>query len=807
MRSLAIAAKNERVIWSLGDLMRPDKLSVHDLFQKERRYVVPLYQRPYVWNQDEQWLPLWDDIERQADAAMEAGEEGSRRSHFLGAVVLNVAKTVGASVARSEVIDGQQRLTTLQVFLAAMRDHAAAIGSPLASRLRRLTEHEDEREGSDAWFKVWPTNADRAVFRTVMMSRGPDALMRALEVDRRTAPRMAAAYLFFHDRIRDSVGTGEAAEARLKALLQALRSALQVVVIELEDEDDPQIIFETLNARGQPLLPSDLIRNYVFLQAATQKGADADDLYERYWRPFDDLRTAEAVDGEDRFWHQEERQGRLTRPRIDLFLFHYLVMQTERDLSIGQLFREFREWRAVHPGSIETLLADLKASSATFARLIEPTGMDRAAVLARRLKALDTSTVYPFLLHLLALPPERLPVERRDAIFEDLESWLVRRFMGWLTNKNYNRFFVALLQKVKRAPEDADLAEIVREELSRSGDPTTRWPTDAEFLDAWLTKPLYAKSRPDRSAMVLRALEERLHTRRNEAIGLPARLSIEHLLPQKGALRDYPYADGLVRRETEADEARRERMINTIGNLTLLTGELNASASNGPFAAKVGKIVDDSDLRLNAWLRRAPPETWDEEDILRRGEELFRTALTIWPRPMTEPENLADEESPPKGVWRFTETSTLQAKRQALIQALATREGVTLTPESIARYSDGAGRVRVVVAISKLHVDRGFPYWYGYKPQWQDYLAGANEGFLLLGCVDRDEGFAIPLSAFGPRLEALNNSPAKDGSIRHWHVHMVERAAGLALALPKIDQTLDLSPYRLTIGSEARPRV
>jgi hypothetical protein len=233
---------------------------------------------------------------------------------------------------------------------------------------------------------------------------------------------------------------------------------------------------------------------------------DADDLYERFWRPFDDLRTSAVVDGEDRFWHLDERQGRLTRPRIDLFLFHYLVMQTERDLSIGQLFREFREWRAVNPGRIEALLADLKAHAEVFAQLIEPAGADRAATLARRLKALDTSTVYPFLMHLISIPEERLPIRDRERILEDLESWLVRRFMGWLTNKNYNRFFVSLLQKVKRAPEGADLAAVVREELTRSGDPTTRWPTDGEFLDAWLTKPLYAKSRPDRSAMVLRAL-------------------------------------------------------------------------------------------------------------------------------------------------------------------------------------------------------------------------------------------------------------------------------------------------------------
>ena len=200
----------------------------------------------------------------------------------------------------------------------------------------------------------------------------------------------------------------------------------------------------------------------MFLQASNDPSINADELYDEYWRPFDDRRQAEAVNGEDRFWHIEERQGRLTRPRIDLFIFHYLVMKTERDLNIGQLFREFRTWRDDNPQSVETFLADLKARSETFANLISPSGQDRLSVIATRLKALDNSTVYPLLLLILSLPRDRLPLSGRDQILSDLESWLVRRLMCQLTNKNYNRFFVSLLSKVKNAPPDASLPEVVR---------------------------------------------------------------------------------------------------------------------------------------------------------------------------------------------------------------------------------------------------------------------------------------------------------------------------------------------------------
>jgi hypothetical protein len=102
------------------------------------------------------WEPLWEDIERLAEACLAAENHVARRSHFLGAIVLNVAKIVGNSVARSEIIDGQQRLTTLQVFLAALRDCAAEMNSAHAGKLARLTVNQDERPGSDGSFKVWP---------------------------------------------------------------------------------------------------------------------------------------------------------------------------------------------------------------------------------------------------------------------------------------------------------------------------------------------------------------------------------------------------------------------------------------------------------------------------------------------------------------------------------------------------------------------------------------------------------------------------------------------------------------------------
>ena len=222
-----------------------------------------------------------------------------RRSHFLGAVrVHNVKKIVGSSAARSEIIDGQQRLTTLQLFIGALRDYANANDSEHARKIKRLTINEDEKPGSESAYKVWPTNADRQMFRSIMTAGSPDTLLKHYDLTAKSdLPRLIGGYCYFYDQIASYASkTGidsKASDLQIFGLFQALRAGLQLVVIELEENDDPQVIFETLNARGQPLLPSDLIRNTIFHQASSDPDhaaneTYADELYaHQYWHTFD----------------------------------------------------------------------------------------------------------------------------------------------------------------------------------------------------------------------------------------------------------------------------------------------------------------------------------------------------------------------------------------------------------------------------------------------------------------------------------------------------------------------------------------
>lgn len=153
--------------------MRPNTYTVQELFERDVRYLVPLYQRPYVWDEEHQWQPFWDDVLALLQH-QEEGEAGSLWSHFLGAIVIEQEATAPGEVPRFTVIDGQQRLTTLQVLLAACAGSLTrAEAEDDAELLRGLTMNNPRRTEGDERLKVWPTNANRSAFASVMAPGGP----------------------------------------------------------------------------------------------------------------------------------------------------------------------------------------------------------------------------------------------------------------------------------------------------------------------------------------------------------------------------------------------------------------------------------------------------------------------------------------------------------------------------------------------------------------------------------------------------------------------------------------------------------
>ncbi len=500
-------------------------------------------------------------------------------------------------------------------------------------------QHDYER------FKVWPTNADRGPFESVLtagsagevMRRHPQRFSGRTPIPR---DRLAEAYLFFSRKIeaycREEGENGEStpklSTERLTALFQVLRRHMQLVVIELERDDDPQVIFETLNARGQPLLPSDLIRNFTFLQA-TRRGEDVDRLYHLYWAPYDEEPAESGAGTDDPFWKQPEQQGRLKRPRIDLFIFHYLTYQAERDINIGHLFQEYRDWwgRGRKTVTVEEELAKLQEHSRIFRDFFVPDPDIHLGLFIERLRVLDTTTVYPVLLFLLS-EGNGVPFAEVDAILTDLESFLVRRMICGLTTKNYNRLFLSLLKRMRGA-DRVDRTVVRQELLSGTGD-AVRWPDDKEFGSHFLTAPAYARLKPHRVSMVLQAIERSLRTAKQEDVRIVSKLSVEHVMPQEYRLQNYPLSDAEQAAPQEERLALRATLLHSFGNLTLVTHPLNASLSNAPFSRKRKELASQSTLRLNTYFQQlSDGDHWDEGKIVERGLNLIEHARVVWPHP------------------------------------------------------------------------------------------------------------------------------------------------------------------------------
>lgn len=612
--------------------MQSQTLTPFKLFAGPTRYVVPLFQRPYVWDRETQWEPLWDDIRAVAERLLESGVDNPFAPpevppHFLGAIVLDQQRVQAGFIDIRHVIDGQQRLTTLQLLLDAAQLVVQRHGNQRdASALATLILNNQELARSrDDVFKVWPTNHDQATFRAVM----DDDLEVPADL---TDSRIALAHAYFTGAITDwcePTGDPDKTALRLSALAQALAHYLRVVVIDLEPGDNAQVIFETLNHRGTPLLAADLVKNLVF-QRAEQESLDVEDLYRQHWRTFDSPR-----------WRRQVRQGRLYRPGIDIFLNYWLVMKRTREVPADRIFTEFRDYLGEPGCDLLSAVKELAASAEVYERLeSQPWTSPEGTFAYRALAVMDAYAFGPFLLWLFGQPETVVSAEQRRAALAAIESWLVRRMLCRLGTKGYSKVVVELLDRARREGP-AKVGDSVRAYLAAQTADATRWPGDDEVAGNVLVQPLYTAVTRARLRMVLEAIEDHYRTPKSEEQHcVRGRLTIEHIMPQ--GWREH----WLLPIEDSDDRAgRRDRLIHTLGNLTLVNGRLNPALSNRPWtdeeaAARVrehkGKrslLNEHSVLMLNKHIVTDWPGSWSDGSIEARGRRLARAITSIWSRP------------------------------------------------------------------------------------------------------------------------------------------------------------------------------
>ncbi len=625
--------------------MKPSTHTVQQVFEQDVRYVVPLYQRPYVWDEDKQWAPLWDDI-----TALLAHQEGAGLaglwSHFLGAIVLDQEQTVPGQIPRYTVIDGQQRLTTLQLLLAAAARSLAEVGAADDSTLlRELVANNPLRTKGSDQLKVWPTNANQAAFKAVMAPDGPP---RGHDNDPNNLIDEAFAYFAGRtleyltgvneqdipddetevqadasaEAAQQQDGISPAIAARAERLRITLCDLLKVVSITLEADDNAQAIFETLNARGTPLLALDLVKNAVFHQASRQglTSEAVDELYEKVWQP----------ELERDYWRQNRRQGRLFRPTGELFLMHWLTMHLERVIPATELFPTFRQYVLTAKAAAAALIRELCEDARTMRSFDAPEADTPEEEFFRRLGALDASTILPIVL-LLFRSPEVSEARRRRAL-RMLESWLARRALMRLTAKNYNRLVPRLVARMKEDLPHAD--DVLLEALSGGEGEISRWPHDEEFKDSLRSREVYGTISQPRLVMALAGVEASLYTNKTDVPQLASGLSLEHLLPQDWEEHWPPRdAEGNFLEGEAYDkvaEVRRARL-HRLGNLTIVTKPLNSALSNSAWKAKRKELNAHSKLLLNA--RLAERDSWDEKAIDEHGSWLADTVAALWPGP------------------------------------------------------------------------------------------------------------------------------------------------------------------------------
>jgi len=301
------------------------------------------------------------------------------------------------------------------------------------------------------------------------------------------------------------------------------------------------------------------------------------------------------------------------------------------EVIISQMFLDYKELVSSRNGTrAQEHLQDFDSYAEVYESFERFADDSREGVFFHRLDEMDTTTVFPLLLQVFKKHPNPHGQSEHTRVLVDLESFLVRRAVCGLTSKNYNRFFAQLVADLN-ASRSAFSAGDVRARLVAETADTQRWPTDDEFRQAWMTIEFYKRLKKSVQRMIFEAVEAALHTGKTEKVKIEKKLTLEHLLP-----RDWEAHWPLVVREQSSDAhdlalQRRTQAIHRVGNLTLLTKELNPSVSNGPWSKKRDKILEHSALNLNRPFK--DHSVWDEDLIEERSKALFNVAVKIWPRP------------------------------------------------------------------------------------------------------------------------------------------------------------------------------
>lgn len=663
---------------------------------------VPLFQRLYIWNEDRQWQPLWQDVRRLTELRMQTAPQAT---HFLGAVVMQQHYGSMGNAEAYSLVDGQQRLTTLELLIDATDRVCESLGFvQLSNQLKSLTHNSGAQGFKDAdQLKIQHSNDDWEPFQLVMLADRP---IDYAELD--DDHLITRAHRFFTEQVQTWLDAEDSqiVEDRANGLAATLMSGLELVVITLKPDEDSQAIFETLNARGTPLTQADLVKNLVF-ERLEAEGIDVHRAYSDYWRLFD-----------QKFWTAEVRIGQYSVPRASLFFNHWLVAQTGEEISTQATFSRFKHW--IEYETKRPMLEIVKAlnrQAVIYQQWVKQAAVsegpiDPSTLFVYRTQAAGFEAVKPILLWLYD-PDRGVPHEAADAALRWLESWILRRALLRRSSPDVSRTIAELVAQLRQAGPHA-VADRTRDFLARLDRPGTYWPPDHEIQRELEDMAAYRAHPRGRLRLFLEAFEDDARGYASTAASrtgsrVPRNvMHIEHVLPRRWATH-WPV-------ESLQEEVDRDAHVDRLGNLTLLTRSLNSQVSNGPWRGANGKqeaLLSHDVLLMNRKMRDI--SAWDEDSIDQRTRQAADALIRTWPVPEGHDVEPVNRRAATEADWiDFREVvaagiinpgTVLYGRGDLEVRATVTDDGKIAVAGQVRDSPSGAGKLVLGHSIN------GWQYW------------------------------------------------------------------------------------------------
>lgn len=638
--------------------MKSEIFNIQQAYENKWQYIVPLYQRSYVWTKTNQWEPLWEDIKQKAEDRL-SKDDSEIYPHFLGSIVIEAKKADLLDAKKLCVIDGQQRLTTMQYVLVAMKYAFIQISQDYSLDLQGVIDGIDtclfnsKPRNDNEKFKIMPTCIDRENFKNAIASKtledlkinvGDNHFNKDGNLKKNVKHNLPSleCIMFFYEAILDFIIDTNQHNTDLEKIIHSLFYAIlvdiSIVFITIDERDDAQIIFETLNGRGAELHATDLIRNYIFMNV--DNDTDAEALYEQKWQCF-----------ETEFWKNETTRGRIKKPEMEWYIKALIDVETGTNADIKRLYNFYislTKNRNLNTG--EKQLSLFEKYRDCYVELVDnKTKESPLAKFGYHMKLLDLTTFHSLALFISKhfFPDEQM------VLFNFLESFIIRRFVCEYSTKNYNNLCPGIIKELNKFSNSITINQFIDTILnSKSGGIT--FPDNYQFEKYWNENLIYANLKSAKVKFILYRLEMAMAGKSElseNSLNLDV-LDVEHLLPQKwNTYWKLPNGEIVENDEqiekiknsikfyklisnpntTEEFITNRELLLHTIGNLTLIHNKVNKEIRNYAFSDKKEKIFENTNLNLNKTLFNL--QQWNEDLIKKRSKELFNYACQIWKDP------------------------------------------------------------------------------------------------------------------------------------------------------------------------------